>query len=164
MKAIICSLILFLSCQHIHAQEITRYDNLKYKGFSHHGTLNTSFINKRILFVRGNDSVIFNIKIPFNVKTKNSYDPGIFYNCRLAKDSTYSFEIEKTTPKQIPKEYNSYYKINGVFNYSDKSKFTEIRKNTRYRYVGNTGMFIDAGHELYKITKMTPAGDCTMQL
>ena len=163
MRNIILVLFVFASCVVIWAQDIIRYVDLKYIGYEYVETLNNSFINKRILFFKASDSVIFNIRIPFSMEEKKVYDTGIFYNCILRKDSLYSFELKKAFVSEIPKEYNSYYITNGVFPYKKKSKFTEIKKDTKYMYQGNNGMFIDINHELYLILKMTPEYDCIFQ-
>ncbi len=163
MRNIFLIVIIFLSCLGCKSQEFVRYKGLKYEGYSYHETLNKSFINKRMVFLNGADSIIFNIKIPFSFETKETYDPGIFYNCTLTADSLYSFELKKVSLSAIPKEYNSYYLTNGRFSSANKSRFTEVKLDTKYQYQGNNGMFIDLNNELYRIEKMTPARDCVFQ-
>lgn len=163
MKTIICSLIVFLSCFDAEAQKTVEFSNLKYIGYSNSITLNNSFINKRIVFLNGKDSIIMNIKIAFDIKERKIYDPGIFYNCRLDIDSIYSFKLKKIRPSEIPKEYNSYYRTNCLFK-TQSSRFKEVKKDTKYRFIGNTGMYVDINHELFEIKNMTPASGCTMQL
>jgi hypothetical protein len=163
MKKIILLLVLFLNYKCCSAQEIIKYKDLKYQGYLYQQTLNKSFINKRMLFLQGNDSIFFNIKIAFDFVKNNIYDPGIFYNCTLRKDSLYFFELKKVSLSEIPKEYNSYYISNGVFSSDNKSKFTEVKKDTKYIYQGNNAMFIDINHGLYLIVKMTPASECALQ-
>jgi hypothetical protein len=136
---------------------------MKYVGYEYVETLNKSFINKRILFLKNSDSIIFNIKIPFTIEEKKVYDPGIFFNCTLRKDSIYSFELKRSLEIEIPKDYNSYYITNCVFNHIFESKFTEIKRDTKYMFKGNNGMFIDIDNELYLILKMTPTHDCIFQ-
>jgi hypothetical protein len=165
MKRSLCALFILLSFLVSKAQKIVRYKNLKYAAYSYHGSLNKSFINKRILFFNGKDSVIFNIKIPFDIRTKNIYDPGIFYNCKLKQDSIYSFELKKTTGSAIPKEYNSYYKVNGLFNDThNPAKFNEVKKNTKYLFRGDYSKYVDINSELYEIINMSPTNGCNFQL
>lgn len=163
MKFTLFSLIVLLISFGCKAQKIVNYNKLKYVSYSNSSTLNNSFINKRMVFLNGKDSVFFNIKIAFDLKEKKIYDPGIFYNCKLETDSIYSFSLKKIVPSEIPKEYNTYYRTNCVFN-KESSRFKEYKKKTKYLFVGNTGMFVDINHELFKIIKMTPATGCTMQL
>jgi len=152
--------ICFFGCK---AQNLLKYQDLKYAGVSYQGTLNSSFVNKRIVFTQGADSIVFNVKIPWDSTTKNINDPGIFYNCTLKQDTVYSFVLKKVSPAAIPKGYNSYYLSNGKFHDIKKSKFTEISKNTPYKYQGTNGMFIDIDHDLLLIEKMSPTTDCVFQ-
>jgi hypothetical protein len=164
MRMILFNLCILIVCLGGKADYNLRLTNLKYKGCFYYGTLNKSFINKRLVFLNGKDSVFVNIKIAFDAKGKKTYDPGIFYNCQLEKDSIYSFSIKKIAPSEIPKEYNTYYRTNCIFNTNGSSRFKEVKKNTQYYFVGNTGIYVDINHELFKIMKMTPARGCTMQL
>lgn len=161
-KILFFSIIIFclFACK---AQKIIKYENIKYEGFSYQATLNDSFVNKRLVFLKGTDSVIFNIKIPYDASVRNINDPGIFYNCTLRKDSLYSFELKKIPLSSISEEYNSYYKTNAKFKSKSKSKFIEVSKNTDYQYKGIYGMFVDINHELLMINKMVPAKDCIFQ-
>ena len=157
-------IIVFLSLTGCKAQEVIRYTDLKYNGYAFTETFNKSFINKRILFSKGSDSIFFNLKISFDIAKKEVVDPGLFYSCGLKKDSLYNFELKKINSSQIPDEYNSYYKINAIFTSKTSSRFSEIKKNTEYKYQGHTGRFIDINNELFIIEKIKPAGDCIFQL
>ncbi|MBS1526301.1 MAG: hypothetical protein JST19_11670 [Bacteroidetes bacterium] len=164
MIKVTCIFMLLLAFSSGRSQKIVKYEHIKYIGFSYSGTLNKSFLNKRILFLKGADTIVFNLKIPFDKKTKNIFDPGIFYNCQLKQDTLYSFELEQSAVVDISKELNSYYKTNCLFTQAKGSQFREIRKDTKYSYAITGGMFIDIDHILFKIVKMTPASNCTMQL
>src|ERR1700722_20098830 len=126
MKIILCSIIVLISSFDCKAQKAMNYIYLRYVGYSDSGTLNVSFINKRMIFLNGKDSVFINIKIAFNIKEKKIYDPGIFYNCKLKTDSTYSFALKKIVPSEIPKEYNTYYRTNCIFMSKTSSQFKEV--------------------------------------
>lgn len=141
--------------------QVRDYSGLKYVGFVYTGTLNKSFVNKQLRFVKGRDTIIINLKLPFDRKTSNIYDQGIFYNCSLRQDTIYSFVLAPATTDSIPKEYNSYYRLNTKFN--SLNHFTEIRNNTSYQYKGSYGMYVDIENRLYLIRNMIPAGDCVMQ-
>lgn len=164
MKIIGFSLILFFRCLGAHGQRTFDFNDLKYIGTSNSATLNSSFVNKRMVFLNGKGSVIMNIKIAFDIKERKIYDPGIFYNCKLDSNSKYSFKLWKIRPADIPKEYNTYYRTNCIFKTKNGSRFKEFKKDTKYYFVGNTGMYVDINHELFEIKKMTPANGCTMQL
>jgi hypothetical protein len=148
--------IVVITCIGCRTQHIVSYKDLRFISNSYQGTQNKNFINKRIVFLSVKDSVFFNIKIAWDADVKNINDPGIFYNCQLNKDTLYTFTLKKATVSAIPVEYNSYYLTNGQFPSAKSSKFKEVKKNTPYNYVGNTGMFIDINDELYTIEKMTP--------
>jgi len=72
MKITIWSLILLLTFySNSRAQNIIHYKQLKFINYSNSGILNTSFVNKRMVFLNGKYSVFLNMKIAFNFKEKD---------------------------------------------------------------------------------------------
>lgn len=161
MKKLISGLFVLLFASGCMAQQVVKFKGLKYIGFAYQGTSNKSYVNKRIKFFDGKDTVFFNLKLPFDTSNNNIYDQGIYYNCTLKNNVEYSFELKKVTADSIPKEYSSYYFTNTKF--LSGNKFIDVRKDTPYTYRGEYGKFVDVNNELYLIVKMTPAGDCIMQ-
>jgi hypothetical protein len=156
-KLVLSTFILFslLSCK---TQESLL---LQYIGYQYRETLNKSFIDKEMLFLKGKDSLIINIKIPFDLSKPEILNQGIFYNCHLKKDSIYTIKLKKICVSDIPDDFNSYYKTNGFFSDKNKcSRFTEIRKDTEYLYKGNYGKYIDINNELYEIIGLSPSDIC----
>jgi hypothetical protein len=100
--------------------------------------------------------------MPFDLKNHSIYDPGIFYSCKLKKDTIYTFELKRITLDNIPKSSNSYYSINATFHQTD-STITEFRKNTPFHYQGTSGMYVDIKNKLFEIIRMTPLIGCVMQ-
>ena len=135
----------------------------RYIGHQYTKTKNSSFINDRLIFVDKNDTIIFNIKWPVEEKQAEILNYGLFYNCHLKADTFYTFTLKKICLKDIPKEYNSYYNTNAIFDGINTSKFIEIKKNTRSKYSGNYGKFIDRDGILYEIIGLKPDGDCFLQ-
>jgi hypothetical protein len=157
MKTIYSIVILFsfFGCK---AQESF---TLKYISQQYKETSNVSFINKEMLFFNGNDSLIWNFKIPFDVNKPEIIDEGIYCNCHLKIDSIYILKLKKICVSDIKEDINCYYKINGLF--SDEyncSRFTEIKKNSEYLYKGNYQKYLDFNNELYEIVGLLPSKDC----
>lgn len=164
MKIIQCIAILLITLTTCRAQQLVKYADLRYVSSSYHSTLNESFANKRLVFQNGTDSLIMNIKVPYDKRISTIYEPGIFYDCKLKPGVNYSFELKPVTAGVIPKNYNSYYLTNCSFVSGDKFIFKEYKKNTPYKYEGINGIFVDINHKLFLIGKMTPATDCTFPL
>ena len=132
-----------------------RYVNSKYEG-----SKNKSFITREMIFLKNEDTLIINIRLPFDISNPKIFNPGIYYNCHLRKDSVYTISLKRICANDIPKDYNSYYKTNIVPDEKDCSRFKEIDKNTDYEYRGYYGMYVDMKGTLYEIIKLTPDDGC----
>lgn len=140
MKVLVICVVFIITCLNCKAQEqITG----SYMGYQYTKTKNTSFINMQLLFLNNNDTLTLNVKLPFDREKATVQDFGIFYNCHLKEDTVYTITLQKICADSIKDMPNSYYIINTIPNNEDCSKFTEVEKNTVYKYEGNYGMYVD---------------------
>ena len=139
-------------------------ENLKmqYVGNQTSESFNSSFINNTFIFLRDNDTLKMNVKVPFDLEKMEINSRGLYYNCILRTGTVYTFSLKKIKPSDIPEEYNSYYKTNLVLNNENSSKFQEIKKNTSYLYKGNYEKYIDINNVLYEIVDLSPNTDCAL--
>lgn len=157
MKTIIVfAIMLFTLCGCKAQDKIT----LCYIGYQYKETKNNSFLNKQLLFTHNEDTLKMNLRLPFDISNHNVIDSGIFYNCHLKKGTTYTITLKKTCVTDIHETFNSYYNINTIPDKTDCSRFIEIRKNTRFRYFGNYGKYVDIDGVLYEIIGLSPDDDC----
>ena len=157
MKTIIVFVIMLFTLCGCKAQDkIT----LCYIGYQYKETKNNSFLNKQLLFTHNEDTLKMNLRLPFDISNHNVIDSGIFYNCHLKKGTTYTITLKKTCVTDIHETFNSYYNINTIPDKTDCSRFIEIRKNTRFRYFGNYGKYVDIDGVLYEIIGLSPDDDC----
>jgi hypothetical protein len=133
---------------------------LKYIGQQYKGTKNENFVNQEIIFLKANDTFRVNIKMPFDVKSKKIINRGIYYNCHLKSGTVYTITLKRICVNSIPDVPNSYYKTNTIPDKKDCSKFTEVEKNTAYRYEGNYGKYVDIDGALYEIVGLSPGDGC----
>jgi len=160
MKSIITVILSFciLSC---YAQDTLTLEGVKYVGYSLNKTLNRSFMNKRHFFVKKQDTISVNQKLPLDLRKGIIYDYGVFFKCHLQKDTVYSISLKKIGLEHIPLIYNNYYRINAIFkNSSDRSKYIEIKKNTKVSYKGNYMKYFDLDNELYDMVRLAPGTGC----
>lgn len=136
---------------------------LHYVTHNYNETKNKSFINNELVFLKNKDTLRMNIKVPFDSKKAEIIDLGIFYNCHLKPGILYIFELKKICLTDIPEMYNSYYRLNAVFDENDCSKYKELELNTAYEYKGNYGMYIDINNVLYQIIGLSPNEECVFQ-
>jgi len=162
IKAIIIIIItVSINVFNCSAQELKKYEELKYKGYILSKTFNKSFINKKLFFLKNKDTIFFNQKLPYNSSKKTFYDYGIYYNCMLQKDTSYSIVLKKVNLRDIPTYLNNYYRINTVFkNKYDSSSYTEIKKNTRFLIKGNNDKYLDINNKIYEIIGLSPPTEC----
>lgn len=163
MRALITllfSVICLFSCCSCKGQESL---TMRYVGHRYKETKNKSFINDELIFLKGKDSLFINVKLPFDLNNHQIVDRGIFYNCHLKKDTTYTLTLKKICVKDISDVPNSYYMTNAIFNKKDCSKFTEIKRNTKYKYEGNYGKYVDMNGGLYEIIRLSPSDGCFFQ-
>ena len=72
-----------------------------------------------------------------------------------------SISLKKIGLEHIPLIYNNYYRINAIFkNSSDRSKYIEIKKNTKVSYKGNYMKYFDLDNELYDMVRLAPGTGC----
>lgn len=147
-------LFTFFSCK---AQEKV---TLRYIGHQYKETKNKSFVNDELTFIKNNDTLRVNIKVPFNESDAQIINRGIYYNCHLKEDTVYTLTLKKICANDIPEAFNSYYKTNTIPDKKDCSKFTEIEKNTDYEYKGNYGKYVDIDGVLYEIIGLSPDNNC----
>lgn len=139
-------------------------NHVKFIGSSYKSSNNKSFVTYVLKFLNNTDTVFINLRIPFDSKTNNIINEGLYNSCKLTIDSFFSFNLKKSNKNVIPNEWNSYYRINAKFLSGNmKSKFREVKKDTEYLYKGNYGMFVDINNELYEILLMSPTSNCTLQ-
>lgn len=156
--------ISFLSFLYPKEQDTIEYKNYKYIGFVYTPTLNYSFVNKALLFIKNSDTVIVNQKLPFNLLKKEIFNEGVYYNCRVDSSKIYSLVFKKISQKNIPSEYANYYKINASFSdSSNPSKFKEFSHNTEFKYYGNYMKYFDINGELVEILNITPSCNCRFE-
>jgi hypothetical protein len=155
------SLLLFLYSK---SQDTIEYKNYKYIGFVYTPTLNHSFVNKALLFVKNSDTVVINQKLPFNLLKKEIFNEGVYYNCRVDSNKIYSLVFKKISQKIIPDNHVNYYKINASFSdSSNSSKFKEFSRNTEFKYYGNYMKYFDINWELVEILNITPKCNCRFE-
>lgn len=133
---------------------------LLYLGYQYNNTKNSSFVSKELNFLKANDTLHMNIRLPYDTIKHEIINRGIYYNCHLKKDTTYTFTLKKICVNNIPDVPNSYYKTNTIPNKKDCSKFTEVEKNTGYKYEGNYGKYVDIDRTLYEIIGLSPNDGC----
>ncbi|OJV55763.1 MAG: hypothetical protein BGO31_16850 [Bacteroidetes bacterium 43-16] len=131
-----------------------------YLGRKASSTQNISFINNTFVFLNDRDTLLMNVKVPFDTAKNEIFNMGIFYNCHLKEDSIYSITMKKICPSDIPKGYHNYYAINIISDKKDCSKFKEIVKNTKYKYLGNYEKYVDINGVIFEIIDLNPKGDC----
>ena len=136
---------------------------LKYIGCQYSPTLNVSFLNKSLIFLKGKDTIKLNVKIPFDSIKNEVINMGIYFNCFLKKDSTYVIILKKVCPVEMNDVPSNYYKINCIKNVINCSKFTEVRLNTTYKYEGNYGSYVDFKNSIYRIVSLNPSDNCSFQ-
>lgn len=149
--------ILFFTCCQMQRQ-ITIEAN--YVGYQFQETQNKSFFNKELLFLSAEDTVKVNLRLPIDRETANIIDRGIFHNCHLEEGTKYVVTLKKICVNTIHESENSYYKTNAIFRKKGCSKFKEIKKDTKYRYSGNYGKYVDIEGVLYEIVGLSPSDDC----
>jgi|GEM_PF-605750 len=133
----------------------------KYVGRKASATQNTGFINNSFMFLNGKDTMFANVKVPFDINDPKIFNKGIYYNCLLKEGTTYTISLKRININDIPKETNSYYRINAVFNdNADSAKFIEIKKDTKYIYNGYYERYVDIDNVLYEVVGISPDGDC----
>ncbi|MBO7508001.1 MAG: hypothetical protein J6T67_11550 [Paludibacteraceae bacterium] len=157
--------ILVMSLGILHAQTITgRYCGCQYKA-----TKNAYFINKEMLFVTDHeDSVYINIKFPRDTSNSMIVDYGIYHNCTLKKDSTYTISLTKISRIDLNVIYKDHYSGNIISEYyrnnitclSDDGKFEEIERNTPYSKIITSNVYVDIDNFIYKISDLSPKTDC----
>lgn len=158
---IITSIILSISLFNSFAQNCRKFEGLLYKGYFIDKTLNKSFVNKRMIFIKEKDTIFINQKLPFDPSKKTFYDYGLYYNCHLRKDEIYSIGLKKISLKDIPRYFNNYYRINAIFNDEyNLSKYIEIIKNTKFLIKGYYVKYLDMNNEIYEIVNLSPTTDC----
>lgn len=136
-------------------------NQVKYVGSSYKSSFNKSFVTNQLKFLNKADTVLINLRLPFDSSTNSIINKGLFYSCKLATDSFYSFTLKRSNYDAIPKEWNSYYRTNAIFlSGNRRSKFKEIKKDTEYLYKGNYGRFVDVNNELYEIILLSPSSSC----
>lgn len=136
----------------LHSQVQFKLMEYRYIRFSYTQTHNKSFINKAMVFKKGNDSITINQKLPFDFDKKEIFDNGFFYNCSLKIDSIYTIMLIQVVKDAIPTEYISYYRINSIFpDRRNKSKFIEIDKDSDFYYRGYYDKYFDIRNTLYKM-------------
>lgn len=160
MKTLTLYSLLLLSVVSCKAQEKV---TARYIGHRYKESKNKSFINNQLLFLNGNDTVQMNLRVPFDMSKPEIIDRGIYYNCHLKSDTVYTIKLKKICVSDMPDVPNNYYKINTIPDKKDCSKFTEVEKNTGYKYEGNYGKYVDVKNVLYEIIGLSPSGDCIFQ-
>jgi len=137
---------------------------LRYLGYQFNSTKNKSFVSQDLKFLKDDkDTIHMNVRLPFDTITYNIIDRGIFYGCHLKKDTVYTITLKKICVNNIPDVPNDYYKINTIPDQKDCSKFIEIEKNTKYKYEGNYGKYVDISGILFEIMGLNPSGGCFFQ-
>ncbi|SFO17548.1 hypothetical protein SAMN05421741_1249 [Paenimyroides ummariense] len=149
-------IILFL-CFSCKAQERM---TLRYVGQNYKETKNKSFINNELKFIRNGDTLRFSIKVPYDASKRQFINEGIFYNCHLKKETIYDITLKKICVTDIPEAFYSYYKTNTIMNEIDCSKFTEVEKDTEYKYLGKYGKYLDIEGVLYEVIGLSPDNGC----
>lgn len=158
MKKIISYIIILLSFASCKAQKTLK---VKYIGYQYDKTQNISFIKKQLSFLKENkDTLKMNLRLPYDNINNNVINSGVFYNCKLMENMIYTFKLKKICTKNIPEAFNSYYKINTISNKNDCSKFSEIKLDTLYKYIGNYEIYIDIDDILYEIIGLSPDNQC----
>lgn len=161
MRTIISCGILFVNYLTCSAQVQVKLVEYEYIRFSYTQTCNKSFINKAMVFRKGNDSITINQKLPFNFDKKEIFDNGIFYSCNIEVGNTYTLNLIQIAQDSIPIEYTSYYRINSIFpNKGRRSEFIEISKDSAFDYKGRYDKYFDIKNTLYKMTVLSPATNC----
>jgi len=156
--SLLAGLILAAVCTASQAQETV---TMRYIGRRYQETMNKSFKNEELVFLKNNDTLLMNIKLPFDAFNPRIFAPGVYYDCRLIQNVDYTFTIKKISVKDLPENDHSYYKINARFSDdSAPSRFTQVKKNTKYASRGNYGKYVDINNELYEITALLPDGSC----
>jgi hypothetical protein len=159
MRILILNIVFFLfSLNNCFAQEklIVHYIGSQLKS-----TKNYSFLSKELKFLKENkDTLKMNIRLPYDTINHKIIDMGIFYNCHLREDTVYIIILKKICVNDITDVPNSYYKINTIPDKNDCSLFTEMEKNTIYKYEGNYGKYVDINNELFEIMGLSPSNDC----
>ncbi|KXB35414.1 hypothetical protein HMPREF1869_00957 [Bacteroidales bacterium KA00251] len=157
MNFILLSIAVLLSYSDSLILDLT---DLRYVGYQFEETKNQSFLNKKMIFLDELDTLIVNLRLPYNIKTHTVIDKGVFYNCHLVKDAFYSIRLRRIHIHDIPKELNYYYNSNALPNEADSSRFIEIEKDTDFSYCGEYGMYVDINNTLYKIVGLFPDCNC----
>lgn len=160
----ICLFFLGFSAFACDANSELKLNQVKYIESSYKSSFNKSFVNKEFKFLNNGDTVIFNLRLPYDSSNNAIMYDGLFYSCQLIKDSLYSFTLKKADLNMIPSEWNSYYRSNAVFSdKKQKPKFKETKRDTKYSYRGNYGKFVDIDNELYEIILLSPALNCEFE-
>ena len=83
MKTVLAFSIICLLFSHCDAQEGLVLENVKYVGKAYEDTKNKSFVNKRMLFLKGKDTLYVNVKLPFDANESRIIDSGLYRDCLL---------------------------------------------------------------------------------
>ncbi|GGE99254.1 hypothetical protein SAMN05443634_102300 [Chishuiella changwenlii] len=145
---------LFFNCK---AQEKM---TLRYVDHQYKETKNKSFVNNELVFIKSEDTLRMNVKVPFKQSNAQIINRGIFYNCHLKENTIYTITLKKICINDIPEAFNSYYRTNTITDKTDCSKFTEIKNNTNYEYKGDYEKYVDIDNVLYEIIELSPNTGC----
>lgn len=161
MKTVLAFSIICLLFSHCDAQEGLVLENVKYVGKAYEDTKNKSFVNKRMLFLKGKDTLYVNVKLPFDANESRIIDSGLYRDCLLQEGNIYTLRLKGICLSDIPSEYESYYESNAVFsNSKDCSQFVEYKKDSKYIYKGRYSRYVDFHGRIYEVVGLSPSDGC----
>lgn len=144
---VLYTIILLTICFYHTEKKLT----LRYIGYEYKESKNKSFLNKELIFMRDEDTLRINLRLPYDAVNRTVFCRGFPHNYFLKEDKRYTFTLKEICVTEIPEIFNSYYKINTIPDTTNCSKFTEIEKDTEFSYIGNYEKYVDIDNVLYEI-------------
>ena len=135
---------------------------VQYLGQRYAPTQNKSFLNNTLILLKGNDTVLMNVKLPFDAAAADTINNGILFRCFLKEKQVYTIKLRAIRVDAIPDAVNSYYKINAIFSKKRTRKFTEVKRDTEFLY-RNPGKYVDINHRVYELLEIWPDKDCAFE-